>query len=92
MEKTNEQQAKSCEAIAKACAKRKDYLLATFYTNAGLGFKLRAQGRDRRPQVIIRKNKKTYTVETNRGRAIYETKDREEAEKVLAYLREKANQ
>jgi hypothetical protein len=92
MEKTNEQKARSCEATAKACAKRKDYLLATFYKNAAAGFELKAEGKDRRPNMVIRKNKKSYTVETNRGRVIYETKKQTEAEKVLAYLREKANQ
>ena len=92
MEKTNEQKAKSCKAMAKACAKRSDYLLATFYTKAEQGYKLKAQGKDRRPQMIIRQNKKTYSVETTAGQVIYETKDREEAEKVLAYLKEKARQ
>ena len=42
--------------------------------------------------MVIRKNKKTYTVEATNGQVIYETKSLEEAEKVLAYLREKANQ
>lgn len=42
--------------------------------------------------MIIRKNKHTYTVETTTGQVIYETKSQEEAEKVLAYLREKARQ
>ena len=92
MEKTNKQKARSCEATAEACAKRQDYLLATFYKNAALGFYLKAQGLDRRPQMVIRKNKKSYTVETNRGRVIYETKKQTEAEKVLAYLREMARQ
>lgn len=42
--------------------------------------------------MVIRKNKKSYTVETNRGRVIYETTKQTEAEKVLAYLKEKARQ
>lgn len=91
MEKTKPN-ARSCKAMAAACTKRKDYKLATFYTNAAAGFELKEEGKARRPQVVIRKNKKSYTVETNRGRVIYETKKQEEAEKVLAYLREKARQ
>jgi hypothetical protein len=90
MKKDYEKQAKSCRAMAKACAKRKDNLLAAFYTNAAAGFELRAEGRYRRHCMVIRKNKKTYTVETNRGRVIFETKKLEEAQKVLAYLNEKA--
>ena len=92
MEKTNKTQAKRCRSKATAYARRGDNLLATFYTNAALGFELKAEGKDRRPSMVIRKNKKSYTVETNRGRVIYETKKQTEAEKVLAYLREKANQ
>lgn len=92
MKKTNEQNAKSCKAMATACAKRGDHLLATFYKNAQVGFELKAEGKARRPQMVIRKNKKTYTVEATNGQVIYETKSLEEAEKVLAYLREKANQ
>lgn len=92
MKKDYEKQAKSCRAMAIACSKRKDNILAAFYTNAALGFELKAEGNQRRPQMIIRQNKKGYTVETNRGQVIYETKNKEEAEKVLAYLREKARQ
>ena len=92
MEKTNEQKAKSCRAMAIACTKRKDNVLAAFYTNAALGFELKAEGKYRRPQMIIRQTRKGYTVETNRGQVIFETKIKEEAEKVLAYLNEKANQ
>ena len=92
MEKTNGQKAKKCRAMAIVCTKRKDHLLAAFYTNAALGYQLKAEGNYRRPQMIIRQTKKGYTVETNRGQVIFETKDKAEAEKVLAYLREKANQ
>ena len=92
MEKTNEQKAKSCRAAAIACTKRKDNLLAAFYTNAALGYQLKAEGKYRRPQMIIRQTRKGYTVETNRGQVIFESKSKEEAEKVLAYLNEKANQ
>ena len=91
MKKDYENQAKSCKAAAKACAKRKDMNLATFYEKAAQGFKLKAQGK-RRSDMIVRKNKHTYTVETTTGQVIFETKSQEEAEKVLAYLREKANQ
>lgn len=92
MKRTNEQMARSCKATATACAKNKDYLLAAFYTNAAAGFELKAEGTTRRPNMVIRKNKKSYTVETNRGRVIYETTKQTEAEKVLAYLKEKARQ
>ena len=92
MKKDYEKQAKSCKATAKACAKRKDMNLATFYEKAAQGFKLKAQGKDRRSDMIVRKNKHTYTVETTTGQVLYETKSQEEAEKVLAYLREKARQ
>ena len=91
MKKDYEKQAKSCKATAKACAKRNDNNLATFYEKAAKGFELKAQGK-RRTDMIIRKNKHTYTVETTTGQVIYETKSQEEAEKVLAYLREKARQ
>lgn len=92
MKKDYEKQAKSCRAMAIACTKRKDNILAAFYTNAALGFELKAEGSYRRPQMIIRQTKKGYTVETTRGQIIFETKDKTEAEKVLAYLIEKANQ
>ena len=92
MEKKYEKQARSCKAMATACTKRKNYTLATFYEKASKGFELKAEGKDRRTQMVIRKNKHTYTVETTTGQVIYETKSQEEAEKVLAYLREKARQ
>ena len=92
MEKNYEKQAKSCKAMAKACTKRQDMTLATFYEKAAKGFELKAAGKDRRANMIIRKNKTGYSVETTTGQVIYETKSQDEAEKVLAFLREKARQ
>lgn len=92
MKKDYEKQARSCRAMAIACTKRKDNILAAFYTNAALGFELKAEGKYRRPQMIIKKTKKGFEVQTNHGQVILETKDQKQAEKVLAYLREKARQ
>ena len=92
MKKDYEKQAKACKAVAEACNKRSESYLEQFYRKAAVGFERKAEGRERRTGVIIYKDKQKYKIETTNGQVIYETKDKTEAEKVLAYLREKANQ
>jgi hypothetical protein len=91
MKKDYEEKAQACKNKMEAYHKKGEPLLEKFYRKAAIGFQLKAAGLDRRANMVIRKNKKVYAVENN-GQKIYETKNQTEAEKVLAYLREKANQ